>query len=80
MTNHKLRKRGARILEEAAQVGSAPAERALRQAKYDLPRALVMLKTGASPREAKRLLNEARANVRAALETPRKYAPSKGRK
>lgn len=80
MTNHKLRKRGAHILEEAAGVDAPAAERALRQAKYDLPRALVMLKTGANARGAKRMLTEASGNVRLALEASRKRTPAKGRR
>ena len=48
LTNQKLRRRGARILEEAAGVNCVRAEHALRQAGHDLPAALVMLKTGAA--------------------------------
>ena len=50
LTNEKLRQRGARVLEEAAGVSALAGKRALRQAKYDLPAALVMLKTGADLR------------------------------
>ncbi len=53
LTNQKLRRRGARILEEAAGVSLSAAEHALRQSGHNLPVALVMLKTGASaPRRA----------------------------
>ncbi|MGB0036607.1 MAG: N-acetylmuramic acid 6-phosphate etherase [Candidatus Acidiferrales bacterium] len=67
MTNQKLRQRGARILEEAAGVSASKAEHALRQAGHNLPAALVMLKTGASAREARKSLAQARGNVRQAL-------------
>jgi N-acetylmuramic acid 6-phosphate etherase len=68
LTNQKLRRRGARILEEAAGVSARAAEHALRQAGYDLPAALVMIKTGASARFARHLLSETRGNVRQAIE------------
>ena len=80
MTNRKLRKRGARILEEAARVDAPAAERALRVTKYDLPLALVMLKTGANVRDARRMLAETSGNVRMALEASQKRTPAKGRK
>lgn len=67
LTNQKLRRRGARILEEAAGVSLSAAEHALRQAGHNLPAALVMLKTGANPRDARRWLAESRGNVRQAL-------------
>jgi N-acetylmuramic acid 6-phosphate etherase len=79
LTNQKLRKRGARILEEAARVDVRAAARALRLAKYDLPRALVMLKTGVDARHAKRLLAEASGNVRLALDASRTRTPAKRR-
>lgn len=68
LTNEKLRQRGARVLEEAAGVSALAGRRALRQAKYDLPAALVMLKTGADFRVARQSLTNARGNVREALE------------
>jgi N-acetylmuramic acid 6-phosphate etherase len=68
LTNEKLRQRGARVLEEAARVSARAGERALRQAKYDLPAALVMLKTGADLRVARQSLANAGGNVREALE------------
>ena len=73
LTNQKLRRRGARILEEAAGVSLSAAEHALRQAGHSLPAALVMLKTGASAREAQRQLAAAGGNVRQALEAARKH-------
>ncbi len=73
LTNQKLRRRGARILEEAAGVSLSAAEHALHQAGHDLPAALVMLKTGASGREAQRQLAAAGGNVRQALEAAKKH-------
>jgi N-acetylmuramic acid 6-phosphate etherase len=77
MTNQKLRKRGARILEEVAQVTAPDAERALRQAGYNLPRALVMLETAANPREAACLLAKANGNVRLAIESGHGRTPKR---
>ena len=68
LTNRKLRRRGARILEEATGVTLRVAEHALRQANYDLPVALVMLKSGASALDARRWLARTGGNVREALE------------
>jgi len=67
LTNKKLRRRGARILEEATGMDSSAAEHALRQTGHDLPTALIMLKTGASARVARSLLAKSGGNVRAAL-------------
>jgi N-acetylmuramic acid 6-phosphate etherase len=67
LTNQKLRRRGARILEEAAGVSPSAAQHALRQAGHDLPAAFVMLMTGAGAREAVRALAETGGNVRRAL-------------
>lgn len=68
LTNQKLRRRGARVLEEAAKVSPSVAEHKLRQAGHDLPAALVMLKTGASLRDACRNLAATDGNVRQAIE------------
>jgi N-acetylmuramic acid 6-phosphate etherase len=68
LTNKKLRRRGARILEEATGVSASAAKHALQQAGHDLPAALIMLKTGANARNAKSLLAKAGGNVRVALE------------
>jgi N-acetylmuramic acid 6-phosphate etherase len=68
LTNQKLRRRGARILEEAAGVSLSAAEHALRQSGHNLPVALMMLKTGASAPDARRRLAETSGNVREALE------------
>jgi N-acetylmuramic acid 6-phosphate etherase len=72
LTNQKLRRRGARILEEAAGLDASAAEHALRHAGHDLPAALVMLKTGASLREAKSILAKSGGNVRQALASVKK--------
>jgi len=68
LTNDKLRARGARILEQAAAVDSSTAVHSLRQAGHNLPAALLMLKAGASPREARRTLKHTRGDVRSAIE------------
>lgn len=81
LTNHKLRKRGARILEEAAGVSPSTAEHALRQSGYNLPAALVMLKAGVSLRDARRSLTATGGNVRQAIaKAARNSSNSKGRK
>jgi N-acetylmuramic acid 6-phosphate etherase len=73
LTNRKLRRRGARILEEVAGVSLSVAEHALRQADHDLPAALVMLKTGAKLQEARGALAAAGGNVREVLDASRKH-------
>lgn len=67
LTNKKLRRRGARILQEATGASSSAAEHALRKTGHDLPAALIMLKTGASARDARSLLAKSEGNVSAAL-------------
>jgi N-acetylmuramic acid 6-phosphate etherase len=67
LTNNKLRRRGARILKEAAGVSASRAEHALRQSGHNLPTALVMLKTGASAHNARRSLASQHGNVRNAF-------------
>lgn len=74
LTNRKLCRRGAQILEEAAGVSSSAAAHALRRSGHDLPTALVALKTGASVREARRRLAISHGNIRQAL------APQKTRR
>ncbi|HEY6466182.1 MAG TPA: N-acetylmuramic acid 6-phosphate etherase, partial [Candidatus Acidoferrales bacterium] len=71
LTNKKLLRRGARILEEAAGVTPSAAAHALRLAGHDMPTALVMLKTGLSVNEARERLTSTRGNVRKALEMRR---------
>jgi N-acetylmuramic acid 6-phosphate etherase len=68
LTNQKLRRRGARILEEAAGVNASQAQHALRRTGHDLPAALVMLKTGVSPRDAQKSLAKSGGHVRRAIE------------
>jgi len=72
LTNQKLRRRGARVLEEAAGVSASAAEHALRQTGHNLPAALVMLKTAASARDARRWLAATGGNVRQALAAAKK--------
>jgi N-acetylmuramic acid 6-phosphate etherase len=73
LTNRKLRRRGERILQEAAGVSASAAGHALRHAGHDLPTTLVVLKTGASVREARRRLRQSRGNVREALASARPH-------
>jgi len=68
LTNQKLRQRAARILEESAGVSASAAAHALRQAKHNLPAALVMLKTGAGAPQARKWLAKSGGNVRLALD------------
>jgi N-acetylmuramic acid 6-phosphate (MurNAc-6-P) etherase len=69
LANSKLRSRGVQILEEAARVSAGIAKRALKDANYDLAVALVALKSGATPRAARRALASAHGNVRKAFES-----------
>jgi N-acetylmuramic acid 6-phosphate etherase len=80
LTNQKLRRRGARILEEAAGVTLSTAEHALRQAGHNLPAALVMLKTGSSAREARQQLVAAGGRVLEVLEAAKKHPINRDRK
>ncbi len=74
LTNKKLQRRGARILEEAAGVSPSAAAHALRRAGHDLPTALVMLKAEVDVSAAKKRLVAARGNVRKALEMRKQAA------
>ena len=65
--NKKLWERGVTILEEAAGIKRAAADRALKAAGRSVPVALVMLKAGVSKAEARRRLKAARGNVRQAI-------------
>lgn len=67
LTNRKLQARGARILEEAAEVSPSAARHALRLAGHNLPLALVMLKTASGTKEARKRIASARGNVRHAI-------------
>lgn len=68
LTNGKLRQRGVQILREITGAKASAAEHALRQAGHNLPAAIVMLKTGASAQEARRLVSASGGNVRQAIE------------
>ncbi len=74
MTNRKLQARGLRILREATGAGVAESTRALRQSGHNLGAALIMLKTGASAREAKRLLRDTQGHVHNALNHAKEVA------
>jgi N-acetylmuramic acid 6-phosphate etherase len=67
LTNRKLQARGLRILMEASGAGVAESTRALRQSGHDLATALIMLNTGASAPQAKRLLRDTHGHVHNAL-------------
>jgi N-acetylmuramic acid 6-phosphate etherase len=67
LTNQKLRRRGGRILVEAAGASPSAARHALRQSGHNLPIALIMLMTGAQPRNAQQHLSKSGGNVRLAL-------------
>jgi N-acetylmuramic acid 6-phosphate etherase len=67
LTNAKLRRRGAEILQAAAAVDASTAAHALRQARHKLPVALVMLKSNVGARDAQKALAAARGNLRHAL-------------
>jgi len=67
LTNRKLQARGLRILMEASGADVAESTRALRQSGHNLAAALIMLKTGASVQEAKRLLRDTKGHVHSAI-------------
>jgi len=67
LKSKKLAQRGSAVLQRAAAVDAATAERALRQTG-SVPVALVMLRAGVSQAEARRSLNLARGHVRHAIE------------
>jgi len=67
LTNRKLRERGVRILAEAGGCEVAAAEKALRQCGNKLRAALVLLKRGGTPAEARERLRRADGNLRRAL-------------
>ncbi|MBI1750386.1 MAG: N-acetylmuramic acid 6-phosphate etherase [Acidobacteria bacterium] len=69
LTNKKLRRRGLRLLEEAAGASVSEAARAARLAGHDLRVALVMLKAGVDAATAKRRLKQAGGDLRKALES-----------
>ena len=65
--NEKLWERGVTILQEAAGIQRAAADRALKAAGRSVPVAMVMLQAGVSKAEARRRLKAARGNVRRAI-------------
>jgi N-acetylmuramic acid 6-phosphate etherase len=67
LTNKKLEDRALRILAEASGKSLSAGRRALRQAGHDIRLALVILKRDVAAAEARRLLNSAGGNLRAAL-------------
>lgn len=67
LKNKKLVERGLTILQVAAGVDRAGAERALHAAGDSVPTALVMLKTGCTRAQAQRRLKAADGNVRQAI-------------
>jgi N-acetylmuramic acid 6-phosphate etherase len=67
LTNQKLRRRGERILAEATGASPSAAKHALRQARHNLPVALIMLTTNAKARDAERSLSKSGGNVPQAL-------------
>ena len=72
LTNQKLRARGLRILMEASGADVAESTRALRQSGHNLAAALIMLKTGASVQEARRLLRDTKGHVHSAINRTRR--------
>jgi N-acetylmuramic acid 6-phosphate etherase len=77
LTNRKLQARGLRILMEASGKGVADSTRALRQSGHNLGAALIILKTGASARQAKRLLRDTHGHVNNALNRAKNVANGK---
>jgi len=76
LTNRKLQARGLRILMEASGANVAESTRALRQSGHNLGAALIMLKTGASARQAQRLLRDTYGHVHNALNRAKRNASS----
>ncbi len=65
--NEKLRERATWILKEASAKDVSAVTRALRQSGHELRLALIMLKSGVSKKQARRILRESRGNLRKAL-------------
>lgn len=76
LTNRKLQARGLRILMEASGTDVAESTRALRQSGHNLGAALIMLKTGASARQAKSLLRDTQGHVYSAINNTKRIANS----
>ena len=73
-TNRKLQARGLRILMEASGANVSESTRALRQSRHDLGAALIMLRTGVSARQAKRLLRDTHGHVHNTLNRTKRKA------
>jgi N-acetylmuramic acid 6-phosphate etherase len=69
-TNDKLRRRAARILQQAAGVDADTARAALEETGYEVKPALVMLLSGVDAGEAQRRLDKAGGLVRRAIAQP----------
>jgi N-acetylmuramic acid 6-phosphate etherase len=65
--NEKLRERAQWILEQASGKSVSAVTRALRQTGHDLRLSLILLKTGVSVAQARRLLKQSKGNLRRAL-------------
>jgi N-acetylmuramic acid 6-phosphate etherase len=65
--NEKLRERAQWILKEASDRDVSAVTRALRQSGHDLRSALIMLKRGVSAKQARKILQQSRGNLRKAL-------------
>lgn len=72
LTNRKLQRRAAHILEEATGMKPSAAEHALSHAGHDLPVAIVAAKTGVTVLAAKRILAKSNGNVRQAIASAKK--------
>jgi N-acetylmuramic acid 6-phosphate etherase len=66
--NHKLLERGVGILESAADVDRATAEKTLKRAGNSVAVALIMLKTGLTRAQSAQKLKRAKGNVRKAID------------
>lgn len=69
-SNEKLVDRAVRILQDAAGIDAATAQRALENSGTSVPVALVMLKTGLGAAQSRRRLKTHGGNVRRAIEAP----------
>lgn len=67
LKNEKLVERGISIVQRAAQVGRAEAQRALKSADNNVPIAIVMLKTGVDRKTAAAALKSSSGSLRRAL-------------
>jgi N-acetylmuramic acid 6-phosphate etherase len=66
-TNEKLRRRAARLVQQAAEVDSQTAERALAEASWEVKTAIVQLRLGVSVAEARARLAAVDGQIRLAL-------------